>query len=324
MNPRNALICLVLVAVFFLGVLAGGYFLSKPALERVVPGKINRSGQELINQGSVYFNDTQRHLGQAAASPANRYIQAGLNCSSCHVNGGIDPFFLNLQGVAARYPRISPRNGKTQTLADRINGCMERSMNGKPLPEGSHPLRAMTAYLSSLPAPGKSDWVGHETTNSAGSQNSREGFKVIDRAADLGRGQKLYVQHCASCHGTKGEGVLTPYGERPHFMLPPLWGPHSFNDGAGMARLMTAAKFVYQYMPQGNPTLTVEESYDVAAYMLSQPRPQASDAALDYRNLLEKPVDAAYPPYLGPFPEKQRRLGPFGPMLEYVKQHGGK
>jgi hypothetical protein len=60
----------------------------------------------------------------------------------------------------------------------------------------------------------------------------------------------------------------------------PLWGSDSFNDGAGMARLITAANFVHFNMPRGtdylNPQLTVEQAWDVAAYMVSQPRPTKS------------------------------------------------
>ncbi len=33
--------------------------------------------------------------------------------------------------------------------------------------------------------------------------------------------------------------------------FPPLWGADSYNDGAGMARNITAAWFVHANMPQG-------------------------------------------------------------------------
>jgi hypothetical protein len=53
-------------------------------------------------------------------------------------------------------------------------------------------------------------------------------------------------------------------------------GSGSFNDGAGMARHITAANFIHFNMPHGtdylNPQLTVEQAWDIAAYMISQPR----------------------------------------------------
>ena len=84
-------------------------------------------------------------------------------------------------------------------------------------------------------------------------------------------------------------------------MMPPLWGSDSFNDGAGMARLITAANFVHFNMPHGtdylNPQLTVEQAWDVAAYMISQPRPAKAGLDKDFPDLLTKPVDAPYGPY---------------------------
>ena len=110
-------------------------------------------------------------------------------------------------------------------------------------------------------------------------------------------------------------------------MMPPLWGPESFNDGAGMARLITFANFVHFNMPHGadylNPHLTEEEAWDVAAYVLSQPRPQRAGLSRDFPDLLLKPVDASYGPYADGFSEQQHKYGPFGPIraaIEKLKQ----
>jgi thiosulfate dehydrogenase len=65
-------------------------------------------------------------------------------------------------------------------------------------------------------------------------------------------------------------------------MIPPLWGPESYNDGAGMARLAMFANFVHFNMPHGadylDPQLSVEDAWDVAAYVLSHPRPHYAGA----------------------------------------------
>src|SRR5258707_11544297 len=102
-------------------------------------------------------------------------------------------------------------------------------------------------------------------------------------------------------------------------MVPPLWGNDSFNDGAGMARLITAANFIHFNMPHGtdylNPQLTPEDAWDVAAYMVSQPRPHKANLDKDFPgHLLEKPVDAPYGPYADNFSVEQHKYGPFAPI----------
>ena len=45
--------------------------------------------------------------------------------------------------------------------------------------------------------------------------------------------------NCATCHNTDGSGILRdPGAPQLGYMIPPLWGPTSYNDGAGMARLI--------------------------------------------------------------------------------------
>ena len=63
---------------------------------------------------------------------------------------------------------------------------------------------------------------------------------------------------------------------------PPLWGPDSFNNGAGMTRILTAARFIKARMPFGQPDLTDDEAYDVAAYVNSNPRPIKSNLISSY------------------------------------------
>jgi len=56
--------------------------------------------------------------------------------------------------------------------------------------------------------------------------------------------------------------------------FPPLWGCASFNAGAGMHRVPTAAAFIKAKMPLGQGgTLTDQQAWDVAAFMNSHPRP---------------------------------------------------
>jgi thiosulfate dehydrogenase len=87
-----------------------------------------------------------------------------------------------------------------------------------------------------------------------------------------------------------------------------------------MARVLTAAKFIKARMPLGNPMLTDDEAFDVAAYMNSQPRPGAANLEKDYPDLARKPVDSPYPPYADPFSPEQHRIGPFAPIRAYYKK----
>jgi thiosulfate dehydrogenase len=75
---------------------------------------------------------------------------------------------------------------------------------------------------------------------------------------------------------------------------PPLWGPKSFNIGAGMARVQTAARFVHQLMPRDKPgTLTPQQAFDVASYVLSHPRPDFAGKEKDWPKG-GAPTDVAY------------------------------
>jgi thiosulfate dehydrogenase len=141
----------------------------------------------------------------------------------------------------------------------------------------------------------------------------------LDRAADPARGKTVYATACLACHNTDGSGIrrslpTTDLG----YMIPPLWGSDSFNDGAGMARLITAANFIHFNMPHGadylHPQLTVEQAWDVAAYVISQPRPRKAGLDKDFPNLLEKPADTPYGPYADGFSEQQHKYGPFAPI----------
>jgi thiosulfate dehydrogenase len=147
----------------------------------------------------------------------------------------------------------------------------------------------------------------------------------LKRAADPVRGKLIYANACLACHNTDGSGIrrslpTTDLG----YMVPPVWGPDSFNDGAGMARLITVANFVHFNMPHGvdylNPGLSVEQAWDVAAYLVSQPRPNKAGLEKDFPDLLKKPVDTPYGPYADGFSERQHKYGPFAPIRAAIAQ----
>jgi thiosulfate dehydrogenase len=72
-------------------------------------------------------------------------------------------------------------------------------------------------------------------------------------------------------------------------------------------------------MPLGEPTLTDDEAFDVAAFINSQPRPQMANLEEDYPDKGAKPVDNPYGPFADDFPLEQHRYGPFQPIEAYYK-----
>jgi thiosulfate dehydrogenase len=137
------------------------------------------------------------------------------------------------------------------------------------------------------------------------------------------RGKALYAQTCVVCHGADGQGKKRS-GAAAGYEFPPLWGPDSFNDGAGMARLISAANFIHSNMPNGAdwaaPVLSAEDSWDIAAFFISQPRPHRADLDRDYPKRLEKTIDAAYGPFADGFPASQHQFGPYAPIRAKIKE----
>jgi thiosulfate dehydrogenase len=99
-----------------------------------------------------------------------------------------------------------------------------------------------------------------------------------------------------------------------------LWGQDSFNDGAGMHRVLTAARFIKARMPNGKADLSDDQAFDVAAFINTQPRPAMTNLDRDYPDRATKPIDNPYGPFADPFPIEQHRLGPFKPIEAFYEQ----
>lgn len=265
----------------------------------------------LVRYGRSVLEATARHIGPDAPDAAMRFAGNNLACADCHLDGGRKKFGLPLVAAAADYPRYSPRSGADASLEDRLDGCMTRSMNGRPMPRDARPMRALVAYLTVL-----SSALPHGAAiEGAGSGAMPE----LDRPADPVRGGAVYAQTCVFCHGREGRGLIRNGADASlGYGVPPLWGPDSFNDGAGMNRLVTLANFVHDNMPNGTdwlmPVLAPADAWDVAAYVVSHERPRRAGLEKDFPDLLDKPVDAPYGPYADSFPQAQHRYGPFAPI----------
>lgn len=264
--------------------------------------------------GERLIRHTARELGSGQADPAQRYSGNNLACASCHLDSGRQPGQLSLLQAAQKYPRFSGRDGGERDLTDRINGCMQRSMNGEPMPRDHVAMQSMVAYIEEL---GREYEAMGEASRTA---QDPPVFREPERRADLARGEQVYRDRCQICHGSNGEGLKAGDDIADGYLFPALWGPDSYNIGAGMARVLTAARFIKARMPLGNPHLSDDEAFDVAAYMNSHPRPEKDNLEADYPDLRDKPVDSPYPPWADPFPAEQHRLGPFGPIRAWYAE----
>jgi len=201
-----------------------------------------------------------------------------LRCVSCHLDEGRRPMG-SWVGVYGRYPQYRSRSAAVETIEYRVNDCFRRSMNGTPLATDGAAMRDMVAYFWFLsrgvpvapPGPSQlATWAGF--------------------TADTVAGAQVYRSVCAKCHGPDGQGTA---------VAPPAWGAGSYNIGAGMARVRTAAAFIKANMPFDQPgTLTDPEAFDVAAYVNVHPRPDFPDKTSDWPNG-DPPPDVAYPTRAG-------------------------
>ncbi len=271
-------------------------------------GRQIRLGRELVTR-------TYALIGPHAPDQADRFAGNDLACGDCHLEAGTKKFGLPLFGLYGEFPRYSFRRGMEISIEDRINSCLTRSMNGRPMPNAAPQMQALVAYVDFL----SSGMTKGEPLAGHGSGDMAE----LDRAAEPARGEKTYAEICAACHRQGGEGLpRDPQAPQLGYAVPPLWGDDSFNDGAGMARLITMANFAHSNMPPGadylNPTISVEDAWDVAAYVELQPRPHKAGLDHDFPDLLDKPIDAPYGPYADGFSEKQHKYGPFAPIQAEV------
>jgi thiosulfate dehydrogenase len=218
--------------------------------ESGIPGALRGDS---IRYGALLFDETPFY--------ASKYAAAKISCSSCHAEGGTQPYASPMVGLPALFPMYNERAGHVISLRDRIQECFVRSENGKPLSYTGPEMQALVDYIAWLsePQPESASFVG------------RGLIQLPDLKPDPKHGAQVYATQCAGCHGQNGEGRAP--------LFPPLWGPESFNDGAGMNNVHKMAAFVQHNMPQNRMgILSAQDAFDVSAFIHSQPRPAFNQA----------------------------------------------
>ena len=234
---------------------------------------------------------------------AARFTPSKVSCNNCHLNGGQRERSLPLVGVAGMFPEYNRRSGRLYTLNDRIVDCFLRSENATGAIEEGGGHHAGDDDHETVPSPTSKEvlavaayitWLarGFEV----GKNPAWRGQNVIASSnlipiekLDAHRGEAIFIDRCTSCHGADGQGVAVG-DKKPG----PLWGPDSWNDGAGAARVYTLAGIIRYSMPYLDPgSLSDDEAQHLAAFINSRPRPSYPFKQQDY--LTEKlPVDSVY------------------------------
>ncbi|HXP94448.1 MAG TPA: c-type cytochrome [Candidatus Binatia bacterium] len=241
---------IVLLSVFVAVASAAAADAQTPAFPPGPDGAAIRYGYELVTQ-------TQKLM------PGN--VTATLSCASCHLDAGRKAHAAPFRSIVALYPRWESRAHRVVSLQDRIAECFLYSMNGTPPAYYSREMIGIVAYIAYL-------------SRTAPAEASDQGFVKVrpPRPADAKAGAVIYAAQCAACHGSGGAGNAQAH-------VPPLWGPNSFNDGAGMnyGLKFKMAEFVKANMPIGREgSLGDQQAVDVAAYVNSHARPRFNPARL--------------------------------------------
>ncbi len=234
-------------------------FIADPKDKQFVPPRLSElpknSYGDLVRLGRNIFVDTQRY--------ASRYVGNGLNCSSCHLQEGRKAGAAPLWAAFNIYPLYRGKNLRVNTFEERISECFRFSQDGMAPTRDSIEMQALIAYAQwlSTNVPMRQVMAGR----------GMPGVKP-QREASPDRGKVVYQYQCALCHGKNGEGVARADGLG--YQFPPLWGPDSYSNGAGMNKLRTAAGFIKHNMPPGKPgSVTDQDAMDLSLYLRMQDRP---------------------------------------------------
>lgn len=222
-----------------------------PAADAIPDGEFGK----MVRKGQDIFLRTSEHAGQ--------YVGNSMNCVSCHIDAGRRKNASPLWAAYVLYPAYRAKNGHVNTLAERLQGCFRYSMNGAMPPADSETIVALESYMY---------WLAKGAPT--GVKLAGQGFKSLPPPAqktDYTRGQKVFQENCVLCHAANGQGQSAD----GHRVFPALWGDDSYNWGAGMHSVATAAAFIKANMPLSKGySLTDQQAWDVAYFMNAHDRPQ--------------------------------------------------
>jgi thiosulfate dehydrogenase len=283
-------------------------FVDTTAMPEGKYGDAVRYGRELMLNTAYYIGPEGKN---------GKYLGNKMNCTNCHQDAGTKPFSFNLIATHSNYPQYRAREGKVLTLAERVNNCVMRPHNGKPLPLDGREMAAFLSYFR---------WINSFAPKGHFAGEKSLSVELPDVAADPKKGDALYASHCARCHGNNGEGQMR--FDNVTYTYPPLWGSFAYQPGSSMHRVIMQAKWLKANMPfdkatHDKPFLTDQEALDIAAFVNNDEihtRPGVTK--YDYPNKEEKAIDYDKAPFADTFSVAQHKFGPFKPIIEDWKQKG--
>ncbi len=277
---------------------AEGYF-QPPARGAYPDGKMG----DMVRLGEAMFNATNTH---PVSGP---YVGNSQVCSGCHLDAGRLANSSPMWASWVAYPAYRKKNDKVNTFIERVQGCFTYSMNAQGSAAGHAPepdsdvIVGLVSYVY---------WLASGAPTGDQRMAGRGFVKLAEPAQgfDPKRGATVYADKCAPCHGENGEGQFA----QGQVVFPPLWGADSYNWGAGMHSVNTAAGFIKLNMPFGladparkKALLSDQEAWDVAAYMNAQERPQDPRFTGDLAETRKKFHDSPYD-YYGKLKKPDGRL----------------
>ena len=210
---------------------------------------------DMVRLGRNIFVNTQVY--------GKRFAGNGLNCTSCHIAEGRQPYGGPLWAAYPNFPILRNKSHRVVTYEERIQDCFKFSLDGIAPTVDAPEMIALVSY---------SKWLS--TGAPVGVGLPGRGFANIKKTHDPSsdEGQIIYKAQCAICHGEDGKGKKHRNGIG--YMFPPVWGGDSFNRAAGLSKTKTLAQFIKANMPLGaGYTLTDDEALDVSAYIWINFRP---------------------------------------------------
>lgn len=271
---------------------------------------------DAVRYGRELMLNTAYYIGPQGIN--GKYLGNKMNCTNCHQNAGTKPYSFNLLFSHANYPQYRAREGKVLTLAERVNNCVMRPHNGKPLPLDSKEMVAFLSYFK---------WINGFVKGAKdfkGEKNLDVSFPAV--AANPERGKMLFQQNCARCHGNNGEGQMR--FDSVTYNYPPLWGRTAYQPGSSMHRVIKQAQWLKANMPYDKatadkPFLTDEEALDLAAFVNDDEIHKRPDVkSFDYPHAVEKAIDYDRGPFVDSFTAAQHKYGPFNPIIAAWKSKG--
>lgn len=283
-----------------------GYF--QPPLEKDLP---DDGFGKAVERGYRIFVDTPKY--------AAGYVGNGQSCSNCHTNRGRQAEASPMWAAWGMYPAYRSKNKKVNDIVMRLQGCFRYSENapgsksGHPPPADSQAMIDLESYMY---------WMSSGVrTGKAMKGRGYPRLKDPPEPFSRERGKAVYAADCAACHGPQGQGRTLAGGS---YAFPPLWGPKAYNWGAGMHGVDMAAAFIAHNMPLGYPgKLTLQQTWDVAAWIDSHPRPQDPRFDGKLEDTVKKFHHKRKVDYYGKTVDG-KVLGAPGTLEDWTRHHDGK